>query len=109
MYAWVNINIYIPALLTHYDTPVAMSTPRARILVSKSHSLIRGTGNWLIPGLGQGKSKMSLVCLMVLERKEMLTKLYDGECQMLKEPRADLKELLGNNWSNKTNSSSIGL
>lgn len=50
---------------------------------------MKGTGNWLVPGSGQGKS-----ALKVLKRKEMLTKQpRDGTCQMLKELRADLKEL----------------
>ena len=51
------------------DTPLAVSPPRAQILVS----LIKDTRKRLVPGLGQGTSEMSPEHLVMLERKEMLT------------------------------------
>lgn len=69
VYAWVCVCVYIHMSLISVcwegleasDTPVAMSMPRVQILVSKSHSLIKRTRNWLIPGLlcGTGKEENS--------------------------------------------------
>lgn len=63
------------------DTPVAMSTPSARILVLISFFNKRNQGSqeqWLIPGLEQEIHKVSLEHLIVSEGKEVLHVSHSG-------------------------------
>uniref|UniRef100_A0A9L0TCG5 Peroxisomal leader peptide-processing protease n=1 Tax=Equus caballus TaxID=9796 RepID=A0A9L0TCG5_HORSE len=87
------------------DTPVMLQTTCA-VHGGSSGGPLFSTGSGELLGLGQGQSKRSLEHFVVMEKKEMLaTTTKCWACQMLREPRANLKELHWNNLSHRTDNS----